>query len=55
MNIRKKLVEAGKRLYNTGLVAGTSGNISMRNLEKRTVILLLRAVYPIMKLKKKIL
>lgn len=35
MNIRKKLVEAGKRLYNTGLVAGTSGNISMRNLEKK--------------------
>ena len=35
MNIRKKLVEAGKRLYNIGLVAGTSGNISMRNLEKK--------------------
>ncbi|MDY3006331.1 class II aldolase/adducin family protein [Anaerococcus porci] len=30
MNYRKKLVEAGKKLYNLGLVAGTSGNISIK-------------------------
>lgn len=30
MNYRKILVEAGMRLYNTKLVAGTSGNISLR-------------------------
>ncbi|MBL7574700.1 L-fuculose-phosphate aldolase [Peptoniphilus asaccharolyticus DSM 20463] len=30
MNYRKILVEAGKKLYSTKLVAGTSGNISLR-------------------------
>lgn len=30
MNYRKKIVEAGKKLYKLGLVAGTSGNISMK-------------------------
>ncbi|MBS9784549.1 MAG: class II aldolase/adducin family protein [Oceanivirga sp.] len=31
MNIKKMIVEAGKKLYDIKLVAGTSGNISMRN------------------------
>lgn len=30
MNFRKILVEAGKKLYNTRLVAGTSGNLSIK-------------------------
>lgn len=34
MNIKKMIVEAGKRMYDIKLVAGTSGNISMRNPEK---------------------
>ncbi len=34
MNIRKLIVEAGQKLYNLKLVAGTSGNISIRNPEK---------------------
>ncbi|WP_156300401.1 class II aldolase/adducin family protein [Streptobacillus canis] len=34
MDIREKLVDAGRKLYNTGLVAGTSGNISIRNSDK---------------------
>lgn len=34
MDIREKLVDAGRKLYNTGLVAGTSGNISIRNPDK---------------------
>lgn len=33
MNYRKILVEAGKKLYKTKLVAGTSGNISIRENE----------------------
>lgn len=34
MDIREKIVEIGKKMYQSGLVAGTSGNISIRNLEK---------------------
>lgn len=34
MDLREKLVQAGKKLYNKGLVAGTSGNLSIRNTEK---------------------
>lgn len=34
MNIKQMIVEAGRKMYNTGLVAGTSGNISMRNPDK---------------------
>ena len=34
MNVKQMIVEAGRKMYNTGLVAGTSGNISMRNPEK---------------------
>ena len=34
MNIKKMIVEAGKRMYDIKLVAGTSGNISIRNPEK---------------------
>lgn len=34
MNIKKMIVEVGNRMYNTKLVAGTSGNISVRNPEK---------------------
>lgn len=34
MNIKKMIVEAGKRMYDIKLVAGTSGNISVRNPEK---------------------
>lgn len=34
MNVKKMIVEAGKRMYDIKLVAGTSGNISMRNPEK---------------------
>ena len=34
MNVKQMIVEAGRKMYNTGLVAGTSGNISMRNLDK---------------------
>lgn len=32
--IRKMIVEIGKKMYDNKLVAGTSGNISVRNLEK---------------------
>ena len=34
MNVKQMIVEAGRKMYNTGLVAGTSGNISMRNPDK---------------------
>ena len=34
MNVKEMIVEAGRKMYNTGLVAGTSGNISMRNPDK---------------------
>ncbi len=34
MNIRKMIVDAGLKLYDLRLVAGTSGNISIRNPEK---------------------
>lgn len=34
MNVKQIIVEAGRKMYNTGLVAGTSGNISMRNPDK---------------------
>ena len=34
MNIKQMIVEAGRKMYNTGLVAGTSGNISMRTPDK---------------------
>lgn len=34
LEIRKKIVEIGKKMYENKLVAGTSGNISMRNLKK---------------------
>lgn len=30
MNYRKKIVKAGKKLYKLGLVAGTSGNVSIK-------------------------
>lgn len=35
MNIREEILEIAKRMYNKGLVAGTSGNISMRNPNKK--------------------
>ncbi|WP_068268662.1 class II aldolase/adducin family protein [Caviibacter abscessus] len=35
MDLKELIVEAGKNLYNRGLVAGTSGNISIRNLKKK--------------------
>ena len=34
MNVKEMIVDAGRKMYNTGLVAGTSGNISMRNPDK---------------------
>lgn len=34
MNVKQIIVEAGRKMYNTGLVAGTSGNISIRNPDK---------------------
>lgn len=34
MNIKKMIVDAGRRMYDIKLVAGTSGNISVRNPEK---------------------
>lgn len=34
MNVKQMIVEAGRKMYNSGLVAGTSGNISMRNPDK---------------------
>ena len=34
MNVKEMIVEAGRKMYNTRLVAGTSGNISMRNPDK---------------------
>lgn len=34
MNVKEMIIEAGRKMYNTGLVAGTSGNISMRNPDK---------------------
>lgn len=34
MNVKQMIVEAGRKMHNTGLVAGTSGNISMRNPDK---------------------
>ncbi|MCC3864807.1 class II aldolase/adducin family protein [Terrisporobacter petrolearius] len=34
MNSRKLVLDAAKKLYNEKLVAGTSGNISIRNVDK---------------------